>query len=74
LISTEEPQHISAQNIIKMTVESISVLDKNVMVTLINNYFEMKSTITKKALADLDLYKGKEVYAIFKATSVKWYE
>lgn len=74
LISTEEPQYISAQNIIKMTVESISVLDKNVMVILINNCLEMKSTITKKALADLDLYKGKEVYAIFKATSVKWYE
>jgi len=59
LISTEEPQHISAQNIIKMTVESISVLDKNVMVTLINNYFDDESTITKKLLLILDCIREK---------------
>ncbi len=74
IISLNEPQNISAQNIIKMKVNDIEIHDNKVTVDLVKGDLRLVSYISKKALFELDLSKQKEVYVIFKATSAKWYK
>jgi len=74
IISLNEPQNISAQNVIKMTVSDIEIHDNKVTVVLVKDDLRLLSHISKKALFELDLSKQKEVYVIFKATSAKWYK
>jgi|GEM_PF-412505 len=74
LISLSKPGNLSAQNIIEMKVKHIDVQDKRVKVELENDKLNLASYISKKALADLDIHRGKDVYAIFKASSVKCYK
>lgn len=74
IISLEKLSNLSAQNIIQMKVKYIDVRDKNVKLELEKDKFKLTSYISKKALADLDIYKSKSVYAVFKASSVKSYK
>ncbi|TYC06417.1 MAG: ATP-binding cassette domain-containing protein [Kosmotoga sp.] len=73
IISLEYPNNISAQNIVEMKVKHIDVRNKNVKVELMSGELSLTSYISKKALADLDLCKNKDVYAVFKASSLKCY-
>ncbi|MEC9492457.1 ATP-binding cassette domain-containing protein [Flexistipes sp.] len=74
LIALDEPQKISARNVIKMRVNDIEIQEKKVKIGLVKDDLRLVSYISKKALLELDLSKNKEVYVVFKASSAKWYK
>ena len=62
---------ISARNTLKGKVKQIEVGAVNSEVTIeLPGGIEIVSIITKKSAADLGLAKGKDVYAVIKASSV----
>lgn len=62
---------ISARNTLKGTVKQIEHGAVNTEVTVeLPGGVEIVSVITKKSAADLGLAKGKDVYAVIKASSV----
>ena len=67
----ESTMKISARNQLKGTVVKIEEGAVNGIVTLdIGNGNEITSTISMNSIKELGLEKGKEAYAIIKATSV----
>lgn len=74
LISLEKPKNLSAQNLIEMRIKNIDVQNKKVKIDLEKDKLNLTSYISKKALAELDIYRNKNVYAVFKASSVKCYK
>ena len=62
---------ISARNTLKGKVKQITEGAVNTEVTVeLPGGIEIVSIITKKSVADLALAKGKDVYAVIKASSV----
>ncbi len=62
---------ISARNALKGRVKQIEQGAVNTEVTVeLPGGMDIVSIITKKSVADLGLVKGKEVYAVIKASSV----
>lgn len=69
MIATELPK-ISARNKFKGTVKDIQVGAVNDIVTLETKAGLVSATISKNAVEELELAKGKEAYAVIKSTSV----
>ena len=62
---------ISARNIVKGTVKTVSEGAVNAVVTICRgNHNPIKANITMEAVKDLGLEAGKECYAVIKATNV----
>jgi molybdopterin-binding protein len=62
---------ISARNTLKGRVKQIEQGAVNTEVTIeLPGGIEIVSIVTKKSAANLDLAKGKDVYAVIKASSV----
>ena len=62
---------ISARNVLKGTIKQITEGAVNSEVILIlPNGLEITSVITKSSVKNLKLKKGKEVYAVIKASNV----
>ena len=69
MIATELPK-ISARNKFKGTIKDIQVGAVNDIVTLETKAGLVSATISKNAVEELELAKGKEAYAVIKSTSV----
>jgi DNA binding domain, excisionase family len=70
IILSTAPITSSARNMIKGTVADIAADDKSARV-LLDTGIPMTVLITKRSLADMDIKKGDELYAIFKTMAVK---
>jgi tungstate transport system ATP-binding protein len=75
LISLMAPQGMSAQNILKGVVTGMTIENNTgkVLVDMSISGMNLMSRITKKAAEDLRLIPGKEVWAVFKASSLHWH-
>jgi molybdopterin-binding protein len=72
IIVANEPSHSSARNVFKGTIVAIQKKVTTVELT-IDIGIELTCYITYHSLQDLNFYEGKDVYTIFKATSVHIY-
>lgn len=69
IILTNEPFKSSARNILPCTVLDIKESEETVYVKL-NAGFILTALITMQSLKELDIYKGKQLFAVFKTTAV----
>jgi tungstate transport system ATP-binding protein len=73
-IALEPPQRESAQNILKGRISNMSdeAATDNVLVEVIVAQVHLNVRITKNSVVRLQLVPGKEVWVVFKATSLQW--
>lgn len=74
VLSTKKINNISAQNILKGHVTSLyrNNYDDTIRVNIQISELSLTSFITTRAIDQLKIYPGMEVYAIFKATAFEW--
>jgi len=74
MISPRAPGSISAQNRLsgKIAAMTEEKRGKGVRITAVIDMIELNSTITHEAQLELKLYPGKNVFFLFKASSVRW--
>ena len=75
MISTEHPEGISAQNILKGIISHITSDRESGKVSIEINVSDMPLTcsVTRHAAETLHLLPGKDVWAVFKASSLYWH-
>ncbi|MBN1277371.1 MAG: ATP-binding cassette domain-containing protein [Deltaproteobacteria bacterium] len=74
MISIQRPEGISAQNIIRgrlMLLSQENHSDK-LLARIDIGGFSMTSRITRKAAESIHLFPGEDVFAVFKASSIRW--
>lgn len=69
LLAADEPARISARNILKARVVSLKTVPEGVYVEL-DAGFPLFSLVTRQAVDELAIRKGKTLFTIIKATSV----
>lgn len=69
MLALEAPSRISAQNIIRGTVEEVHDVGVRVLV-YVDVGARMVAEITPTAIRDLEIHPGQEVYLIIKSTSI----
>ena len=69
MLALEAPSRISAQNIIRGTVEEVHDMGVRVLV-YVDVGARMVAEITPTAIRDLEIHPGQEVYLIIKSTSI----
>ena len=74
VISTKEVKNISAQNILKGFITGMyhDNYDNTIKVEIRISELNLISFITTRAIDQLKIYPGMEIYAIFKATAFEW--
>ncbi|MFT5836004.1 MAG: molybdate transport system regulatory protein [Sulfurimonas sp.] len=70
MLSTQEPQGISARNILKSTISALKTDAVSTEVKLSIGKNTLTSAISNDALESLELKIGQEVYSIIKATDI----
>lgn len=70
ILMAEKPSKISARNVIPATITEIITGAVNSEVKLLASGNKLTAIVTNEAVADLGLSNGKEVFALFKASSV----
>lgn len=70
LLATDEPMRISARNVLKARVVSLKNVPEGVYVEL-DAGFPLFSLVTRQAVDELAIRKGKTLFTIVKATSVE---
>jgi tungstate transport system ATP-binding protein len=75
MISTDKPAHISAQNVLQGRLMSMSSEqeDDRVRVEVLAGGLLFSCSITHHAADSLTLLPGKDVWILFKASSILWY-
>jgi tungstate transport system ATP-binding protein len=75
MVSTGKPAHISAQNVLKGRLMSMSSEqgDERVRVEVLAAGLLFSCSITHHAADSLKLLPGKDVWILFKASSIVWY-
>ena len=75
IVSTEQPVSISAQNILKGIITSMN-LEKEpgkVRIDAAVSGMPLACSVTQHAAGDLQLIPGKDVWVVFKASSLQWH-
>jgi len=75
MLSTERPEGISAQNVLKGSITQLAVENDSgkVLVTVNVAGLSLVSRVTEKAVRNLNLLPGADVWVLFKASSLTWY-
>ena len=73
-LATERPSHISAQNLLRGTVVHMALENGSgrVLVSVNVGGLALKARITPESVLALGLHPGVEVWALFKATALRW--
>ena len=73
-LATEKPSHLSAQNLLQGQVTHMALENGSgrVLVSLNVGGLLLKARVTPEAVLSLGLHPGLEVWAIFKATALRW--
>lgn len=71
LLARGEAGRLSARNVLAMRVESVADDGSTLLVTLADGPRRLRSRITRRARAALDVAPGAEVAAVFKSSSVR---
>ena len=73
-LATERPSHISAQNLLRGTVVHMALENGSgrVLVSVNVGGLALKARITPESVVALGLHPGVEVWALFKATALRW--
>lgn len=76
ILATEEPKNLSARNILPARVESVNRLGTGCLVhtRLANDIPPLVAEVTTRAVADLNIYPGVQVFLIIKTRSFTLYE
>lgn len=74
MIATEEPSTISAQNILRGTITHMTTSRQKdkVQVIVQTSTLSLTCSVTQYAINSLGLLPGKDVFVVFKATSLMW--
>ncbi len=75
MLSTERPEGISAQNVLKGSITQLAVENDSgkVLVTMNVAGLSLVSRVTEKAVRNLNLLPGGMVWVLFKASSLNWH-
>ena len=69
ILALEVPNKISAQNVLRATVEEVHTVDARVLV-YVDIGTRVVVEVTRAALRDLEIREGQQVYLIIKSTSI----
>ncbi len=75
MLSTDRPEGISAQNVLKGSITQLAVENDSgkVLITVNVAGLSLVSRVTEKAVRNLHLLPGGTVWVLFKASSLTWY-
>ena len=73
-LATEKPSHLSAQNLLQGQVTHMALENGSgrVLVSVNVGGLLLKARVTPEAVLSLGLHPGLEVWAVFKATALRW--
>ncbi len=74
ILSNQKPKQISAQNILRGKIQNMSAISQHDSLFVIVEISDLKlhCTITRHAAETMALLPGKEIFLIFKASSLRW--